>query len=83
MEDNKDSQEYLDILKAELEKFQNVEYADWDSIVLHLGLGEKSVVKIKVMRQDMEAMKSLHSQSRSEMLELMIQTLEAEVANKK
>jgi hypothetical protein len=83
MEENKDAQEYAEILKAEADKFQNKEYEDWDSIVLHLAQGDKSVVKIKMMRQDIEAMQSLHGQSRSELLELMIQTIEEEAKNKK
>jgi hypothetical protein len=83
MEENKDAQEYAEILKAEADKFQNKEYEDWDSIVLHLAQGDKSIVKIKMMRQDIDAMQSLHGQSRSELLELMIQTIEDEAKNKK
>lgn len=77
--DQKDFNEYAAILKAEVDKLQNTEYHDWDSIVLHLAHGEKSVVKIKMMRQDMDAMSTLHGQSRSELIEMMVQTMEDEV----
>ena len=83
MEENKDAREYSEILKAEVEKFQNKEYVDWDSIVLHLAHGDKSVVKIKMMRQDMEAMQSLHGQSRADLINLLIETMEEEAKNKK
>lgn len=78
MENSDKPDGYNKMLKA-IANANNVEYTDWDSIVLHLAHGEKSLVKIKMMRQDMEAMESLHGQERKEIIDLMIQTLEEQV----
>lgn len=57
---------------------ENKTYTDYDSIIIQLNLGEDSIGNIKMMRQDVEAMLFLHGQSRGEILELMVQTIESE-----
>ena len=57
---------------------ENKTYTDYDSIIIQLNLGDESVGNIKMMRQDVEAMLFLHGQSRGEILELMVQTIESE-----
>lgn len=64
--------------KEELKKFENKVYEDYDSIVIQLNKGDESIGNIKMMRQDLEAMMSLHGQSRQDILELLVQTIETE-----
>ena len=64
--------------KEDLKKFENKVYEDYDSIVIQLNKGEDSKGNIKMMRQDLEAMMYLHGQTRQDIIELLIQTLESE-----
>lgn len=56
----------------------NKTYEDYDSIVIQLNKGEESIGNIRMMRQDLEAMMVLHGQTRQDILELLVQTIETE-----
>ena len=64
--------------KEDLKNFENKVYEDYDSIVIQLNKGDESIGNIKMMRQDIEAMMVLHSQTRQDILELLVQTIETE-----
>lgn len=64
--------------KEDLKNFENTVYEDYDSVVIQLNKGDVSKGNIKMMRQDIEAMMSLHGQTRQDILELLMQTLESE-----
>lgn len=63
--------------KEDLKNFENRVYEDYDSVVIQLNKGDVSKGTIKMMRQDIEAMMSLHGQARQDILELLMQTLES------
>ncbi len=56
----------------------NKTYEDYDSIVIQLNKGDESIGNIRMMRQDLEAMMVLHGQTRQDILELLVQTIETE-----
>ena len=60
----------------------NKQYTDWDSIILQLNDGDKGVANIKMMRQDLESMKESHGANRGEIIEMMVEALVEELANK-
>ena len=64
--------------KEDLKKLENKVYEDYDSIVIQLNKGDESIGNIKMMRQDLEAMMVLHGQTRQDILELLVQTIETE-----
>lgn len=57
---------------------ENKKYTDYDSIIIQLNNGDKCIGNIKMMRQDIEALNSLQGQSRANVIELMISTIESE-----
>ena len=62
----------------DLKKLENKVYEDYDSIVIQLNKGDESIGNIRMMRQDLEAMMVLHGQTRQDILELLVQTIETE-----
>jgi hypothetical protein len=81
MEENFNIDEAKAALEKQINDLKNKEYSDWDSLQITLVLKDESKGNIRMMRQDMEAMANLHGQSRSEIIEMMIQTLEEEYKN--
>ena len=75
MENNKEIQEAI---KKQLEEMKNIEYSDWDSITIELCHGETSRARIRMMRQDMDAMAKMHEVDRENIIGLMIDALEDE-----
>jgi len=69
--------------KEDLKTFENRIYEDYDSIIIQLNKGENVKGNIKMMRQDLDAMMNLHGQTRQDILELLIQTLESESTENK
>jgi len=65
-------------LKKQLAEMRNIEYADWDSITIELTHGETSRARIRMMRQDMDAMAKMHEVTRENIIGLMIDALEDE-----
>lgn len=59
----------------------NIEYKDWDSLILQLNIGKEGVQTIKIMRQDMEVMAENHEATRADVVEMMLQALEEELKN--
>jgi len=57
---------------------ENKKYTDYDSIIIQLNNGDECIGNIKMMRQDIEALKNLQGQSRADIIELMISTIETE-----
>lgn len=70
-------------LKLMLEAQANVKYEDWDNIIIQIMDGDKAVLNTRIMRQDLDAIGSLHNQPRAEILELLVQAMENEIAAKK
>jgi hypothetical protein len=72
----------MDKEKSKLEEtsqeIKNKEYGDYDSIIIQLNNGEESIGNIKMMRQDLEIMMKLHGESRGNILDLLVQTIESE-----
>ena len=64
------------------EKIENKTYPDWDNVILQVNLGDESVANIRMQRQDMEAIQSLHGSERTEVIEMMLQALEEQVSNR-
>ena len=64
------------------ENFENKTYPDWDNVILQVNLGDESVANIRMQRQDMEAIQSLHGSERTEVIEMMLQALEEQVSNR-
>lgn len=64
----------------------NTTYADWDSVIIQLNLGDAGKGSIKMMRQDIEAMSELHGQTTSDIMAMMLEALkeqhDAQVSNK-
>ena len=79
MENNKEIQ---DAIKKQLEEMKNIEYSDWDSITIELCHGENSRARIRIMRQDMDAMAKMHEVDRENIIGLMIDALEDEYQEK-
>ena len=63
------------------EKLENKTYPDWDNVILQLCQGDKGIANIRMQRQDIEAMMSLHGTDRTEVIEMMFQALEEQVNN--
>jgi len=59
----------------------NIEYTDWDGLIVQLNMGKEGVQTIKMMRQDMEVMAENHGATRAEVVEMMLQALEEELKN--
>jgi hypothetical protein len=59
----------------------NIEYNDWDSIVVQINLGNTGVQTIKMMRQDLEVLAENHGATRADVLEMLLQALEEEFKN--
>ena len=75
MENNKEIQ---DAIKKQLEEMKNIEYSDWDSITIELCHRETSRARIRMMRQDIDAMAKMHEVDRENIIGLMIDALEDE-----
>ena len=75
MEKDKEIQEAI---KKQLEEMKNIEYSDWDSITIELCHGETSRARIRMMRQDIDAMAKMHEVDRENIIGLMIDALEDE-----
>ncbi len=60
----------------------NKKYTDWDSLAIDVCLEDKSLGKIRMMRQDMEAMQKMHLAERKDIIEMMIQALIDEYQDK-
>lgn len=60
----------------------NKEYKDWDGIVVQLNNGTEGLVNVRMMRQDLEVMYDTHGSGIGDVLELMVQALEEELAAK-
>ena len=60
----------------------NKKYEDWDSIIIQLNSGENSVLNIRMMRQDLEAMSEDHGTGRGHVMEMMVQAMEEQLAEK-
>lgn len=64
----------------------NTTYADWDSVIIQLNLGDAGKGSIKMMRQDIEAMSELHGQTTSDIMAMMLEALkeqhDVQVSNK-
>lgn len=63
------------------EEEENKHYEDWDTIIISLRkeANTASSVSIKVSRQDLEMFETNTKTGRSEMIEMMIQTLEEQL----
>jgi len=61
------------------ENLENKTYPDWDNVILQLCQGDKGIANIRMQRQDIEAMMSLHGTDREEVIEMMFQALEEQV----
>ena len=81
MEENFNIDEAKAALEKQINEIKNKEYSDWDSLQITLVEKEEGKATVRMMRQDMEAMANLHGQSRGEIIEMMIQTLEEEYKN--
>ena len=57
----------------------NIEYKDWDSLIVQINLGKEGVQTIKMMRQDLEVMAENHGATRADVVEMMLQALEEEL----
>ena len=53
----------------------NKKYTDWDSLAIDVCLEDKSLGRIRMMRQDMEAMQTMGMAERKDVVEMMIQAL--------
>ena len=53
----------------------NKKYTDWDSLGIEVCLGDTSLGRIRMMRQDMEAMETMGMAERKDVVEMMIQAL--------
>lgn len=60
----------------------NKKYEDWDSVIIQLNNGENSVLNIRMMRQDLEAMSEDHGTGRGHVMEMMVQAMEEQLAEK-
>jgi hypothetical protein len=54
---------------------ENKKYNDWDSLGIEVCLGDTSLGRIRMMRQDMEAMQGMHLAERKDVIEMMVQAL--------
>ena len=54
---------------------ENKKYNDWDSLGIEVCLGDTSLGRIRMMRQDMEAMQTMGMAERKDVVEMMIQAL--------
>jgi cupin superfamily acireductone dioxygenase involved in methionine salvage len=59
----------------------NIEYKDWDGLIVQLNMGKEGVQTIKMMRQEMEVMAENHGVTRADVVEMMLQALEEELKN--
>jgi hypothetical protein len=62
-------------------EIENKTYPDWDNVVIQINQGDKSVLNLRMMRQDLDAMMELHGVDREYVLGLMLAALEDEIAN--
>jgi hypothetical protein len=81
MEENFNIDEAKAALEKQINELKNKEYSDWDSLQITLVQKEEGKATVRMMRQDMEAMKNLYDSSRGDIIEMMIQTLEEEFQN--
>ena len=76
----------LYIMSTEINQPVNINktYGDWDCMIiqLHDEASNTGKANIKMMRQDMEAMATSHGVNRGEIIEMLVQALEEQVANK-
>ena len=60
---------------------ENKVYPDWDNIIIQINQGDESVLNLRMMRQDLEAMMTNEGVDREYVLGLMLATLEEQLAN--
>ena len=59
----------------------NKTYPDWDNIIIQINQGDTSVLNLRMMRQDLEAMMANEGVDREYVLGLMLAALEDQIAN--
>lgn len=62
-----------------MENIENKVYPDWDNIIIQLNQGDKALLNIRMMRQDMELMHKDHGSDRSKVMEMMVLAMEEEI----
>jgi len=60
---------------------ENKVYPDWDNIIIQINQGDESVLNLRMMRQDLEAMMTNEGVDREYVLGLMLAALEEQLAN--
>jgi len=60
---------------------ENKVYPDWDNIIIQINQGDESVLNLRMMRQDLEAMMANEGVDREYVLGLMLAALEEQIAN--
>lgn len=62
-------------------EIENKVYPDWDNIIIQINQGDTSVLNLRMMRQDLEAMMHNEGVDREYVLGLMLAALEEQIAN--
>lgn len=62
-------------------EIENKTYPDWDNIIIQVNQGDESVLNLRMMRQDLDAMMSNEGVDREYVLGLMLAALEEQIAN--
>ena len=81
-QNNKELEQAKENLKLMLETQDNKSYADWDNVIIQVMNGDKPVLNSRMMRQDMEALGVLHSQSRGDLMDMLVTAMEDEIKNR-
>jgi hypothetical protein len=62
-------------------EIENKTYSDWDNIIIQVNQGDESVLNLRMMRQDLDAMMSNEGVDREYVLGLMLAALEEQINN--
>ena len=62
-------------------EIENKTYPDWDNIIIQINQNDESVLNLRMMRQDLEAMMTNEGVDREYVLGLMLSALEEQIAN--
>ena len=62
-------------------EIENKTYPDWDNIIIQINQNDESVLNLRMMRQDLEAMMTNEGVDREYVLGLMLSALEEQLAN--
>jgi hypothetical protein len=62
-------------------EIENKTYPDWDNIIIQVNQGDESVLNLRMMRQDLDAMMSNEGVDREYVLGLMLAALEEQINN--